>query len=56
MDLGRGAVSEVAGNVLEVRILDKSVKVIPSYWPTRRHRKYHEIGEHIRLLMDEIHF
>ncbi len=56
MDLGRGTVSEVAGNVLEVKILDKGVKVIPSYWPTRRHRKYHEIGEHIRLLMDEIRF
>jgi len=49
-------VSEVAGKVLEVKILDKDVKVIPSYWPTQRHRKYHEIGEHIRLLMDEIHF
>jgi len=56
VDLGRGTVSEVAGNVLEVKILDKGVKVIPSYWPTRRHRKYHEISEHIRLLMDEIHF
>lgn len=49
-------VSEVAGNVLKVKILDKDVTVIPSYWPTQRHRKYHEIGEHIRLLMDEIHF
>ncbi len=57
MDLGRGTtVTEVAGNVLEVNILGKCVKVIPSYWPTRRHRKYHEIGEHIRLLMDEIRF
>ncbi len=56
VDLGRGTVSEVAGRVLKVKILDKDVTVIPSYWPTRRHRKYHEIGEHIRLLMDEIHF
>ena len=57
MDLGRGTtVTEVVGNVLEVNILGKCVKVIPSYWPTRRHRKYHEIGEHIRLLMDEIRF
>ncbi|MHC1600171.1 MAG: uracil-DNA glycosylase family protein [Candidatus Methanospirareceae archaeon] len=51
-----GTVSEVAGRVLKVKILDKDVKVISSYWPTRRHRKYHEISEHIRLLMDEIHF
>lgn len=56
VDLGRGTVSEVAGNVLEVKILDKVVKVIPSYWPTRRHRKYHEIGEHIKRLMHEIQF
>ena len=56
VDLGRGTVSEVAGKVLEVKILDKDVKVIPSYWPTQRHRKYHEIGEHIRLLMDKIQF
>jgi len=56
IDLGRGTVSEVAGKVLEMKILDKDVKVIPSYWPTQRHRKYHEIGEHIRLLMDEIQF
>jgi len=51
-----GTVSEVAGRVLKVKILDKDVTVIPSYWPTQRHRKYHEIGEHIRRLMDEIHF
>jgi uracil-DNA glycosylase family 4 len=50
------AVSEVAGRVLEVNISNKNIKFIPSYWPTRRHRKYHEIGEHIRLLMAEISF
>lgn len=56
VDLGKGTVSEVAGRVLKVKILDKDVTVISSYWPTRRHRKYHEIGEHIRLLIDEIQF
>lgn len=49
-------VSEVAGRVLEVAISGKAVKIIPSYWPTRRHRKYHEISEHIRRLMAEIDF
>jgi uracil-DNA glycosylase family 4 len=51
-----GTVSNVAGKVLEVEISGKAIKVVPSYWPTRRHRKYHEIGEHIKLLMDEIQF
>lgn len=49
-------ISEVAGRVLEVEISNKVIKVIPSYWPTKRHRKYHEIGEHIKLLMAEIDF
>ncbi|MBN1762315.1 MAG: uracil-DNA glycosylase family protein [Methanomicrobia archaeon] len=53
----RGTVSEVAGSVLEVEISGKhNVALIPSYWPTQRHRKYHEIGEHIKLLMDAIGF
>ncbi len=51
-----GTVSKVAGSVLEVEISGKAIKVVPSYWPTKRHRKYHEIGEHIKLLMDEIRF
>jgi uracil-DNA glycosylase family 4 len=49
-----GTVSEVAGSVFEVEIAGKAIKVVPSYWPTRRHRKYHEISEHIKLLIDEI--
>ncbi len=55
IELG-STVSDVAGTVLEVEIVNKEIKVIPSYWPTRRHRKYHEIGEHIQLLMAEIGF
>ena len=50
------SVSNVAGNVLEVAIPGKKITLIPSYWPTQRHRKYHEIGEHIKLLMDTIQF
>jgi uracil-DNA glycosylase len=46
--------SEAAGKMLEVKILDKSTKFMISYWPTRRHRRFHEISEHIRMLMDEI--
>ncbi len=51
-------VSEVAGTVIEAELtqVQHTVMVIPSYWPTRRHRKYHEIGEHIRLLMAAIDF
>jgi uracil-DNA glycosylase len=52
----RCPVSELAGKVLDVKFLGKNTKLIPSYWPTQRHRKYHEIGEHIKLLMDEIQF
>jgi uracil-DNA glycosylase len=51
--LGR-TLSEAAGKVLEVKILDKSTKFVISYWPTRRHRRFHEISEHIRMLMEEI--
>jgi len=52
MDIGR-TLSEAAGKVLEVKILDKNTKVIISYWPTKRHRKFHQISEHIRMLMEE---
>jgi len=48
--------SEAAGKVLEVKILDKRTKFMISYWPTKRHRKFHEISEHIRMLIDEIEF
>ena len=48
--------SEAAGKVLEVKILDKNTKFIISYWPTKRHRRFHEISEHIRMLMKEIDF
>ena len=48
--------SEAAGKVLEVKILDKNTKFIISYWPTKRHRRFHEISEHIRRLMGEIEF
>jgi len=52
-EMGR-TLSEAAGKVLEVKILDKSTKFMISYWPTRRHRRFHEISEHIRMLMEEI--
>jgi len=55
MDVGR-TLSEAAGKVLEVKILDKRTKFMISYWPTKRHRKFHEISEHIRMLMKEIEF
>lgn len=45
--------TESAGKVLEVKILDKDIKVIISYWPTKRHRKFHEISEHIKILLDK---
>ncbi len=54
-EVGR-TLSEAAGKMLEVKILDKGIKFIPSYWPTRRHRKFHEISEHIRMLMEGIEF
>jgi uracil-DNA glycosylase len=47
---------EVAGKVLEVKVLDKNIKFMISYWPTKRHRKFHEISKHIRMLMNEIAF
>ena len=52
----RRTVSEAAGKVLTVRILDKDITVIPSYWPTRRHRRFHEIRDHIRIAMEEIRY
>jgi uracil-DNA glycosylase len=52
---GKSTLTEVAGTLLEVCIGGKAIKVMPSYWPTRRHRKYHEIGVHIQRLLDEIH-
>ena len=55
MDVGR-TLSEAAGKILVVKISDKSTKFIISYWPTRRHRRFHEISEHIRRLMKEIEF
>ncbi len=48
--------SEAAGKVLEVKILDKRTKFMISYWPTKRHRRFHEISKHIRMLMGEIGF
>ncbi|HJH27635.1 MAG TPA: hypothetical protein C5S37_12935 [Methanophagales archaeon] len=55
MDMG-GTLSEAAGKVLEVKISDKSTKFMISYWPTKRHRKFHDISKHIRVLMEEIEF
>jgi uracil-DNA glycosylase family 4 len=52
-EVGR-TLSEAAGKVLEVKILDKNTKFMISYWPTKRHRRFHEIGEHIKMLMEEI--
>jgi uracil-DNA glycosylase len=51
-------VSEVAGTLFAAELVrtNHTVLVIPSYWPTRRHRKYHEIGEHIKRLMAAIDF
>jgi len=46
--------SEAAGKVLEVKIGDKNTKLMISYYPTRRHRRFHEISEHIRMLMEEL--
>ncbi|MGB2727633.1 MAG: uracil-DNA glycosylase family protein [Halobacteriota archaeon] len=46
--------SEAAGKVLEVKIGDKNTKFVSSYYPTRRHRRFHEISEHIRMLMEEL--
>ena len=54
-EVGR-TLSEAAGKVLEVKILDKNTKFMISYWPTKRHRKFHEISEHIRMLMEIIGF
>jgi uracil-DNA glycosylase len=54
-EMGR-TLSGAAGKVLEVKILDKSTKFMISYWPTTRHRRFHEISEHIRMLMEEIEF
>jgi uracil-DNA glycosylase family 4 len=54
-ELGR-TLSAATGKVLEVRMLDKTIKFMISYWPTRRHRKFHKIAEHIGQLMEEIHF
>ena len=54
-EVGR-TLSEVAGKVLEVKVLDKNIKFMISYWPTKRHRKFHEISKHIRMLMNEIAF
>ena len=48
--------SEAAGKVLEVKILDKRTKFMISYWPTKRHRRFHEISKHIKLLIEEIDF
>jgi uracil-DNA glycosylase family 4 len=48
--------SEAAGKVLEVKILDNRTKFMISYWPTKRHRRFHEISEHIRRIIDEIDF
>lgn len=55
VDVGR-TLSEAAGKVLEVKMGDKSIKLMISYYPTRRHRRFHDISEHIRTLMEEIRF
>ncbi|MBA7539730.1 hypothetical protein ES705_32014 [subsurface metagenome] len=52
-EVGR-TLSEAAGKVLEAKIGDKNTKFVSSYYPTRRHRKFHEISEHIRMLMEEL--
>ncbi|MEA2052446.1 MAG: hypothetical protein U9O90_06455 [Euryarchaeota archaeon] len=48
------ALSAAAGRMLEVKVLDKTITFMISYWPTKRHRKFHEISKHIRMLMREI--
>jgi len=48
--------SEAAGKVLEVKILDKNTKFIISYWPTKRHHRFHDISKHIKMLTEEIGF
>ncbi|KAF5426451.1 Uracil-DNA glycosylase, partial [Candidatus Methanophagaceae archaeon] len=52
-EVGR-TLSEAAGKVLELRVKAKKIKVVISYWPTKRHRKFHEISKHIKILLDEI--
>jgi len=52
-EVGR-TLSEAAGKVLEMRVNAKKIKVVISYWPTKRHRKFHEISKHIKILLDEI--
>ena len=54
-EVGR-TLSEAAGKVLEVKILDKRTKFMISYWPTKRHRKFHDISKHIKMLTEEIGF
>ncbi len=49
---GGRSLSSVAGKVLEVEISGRSTRFMISYWPTRRHRKFNEICEHIRLLYE----
>lgn len=48
------AVSEVAGTLLKLQLDGKALTVMPSYWPTQRHGKYHEIGLHIQQLIAEL--
>ncbi len=55
VQVGR-TLSEAAGKVLEMKMGDKNIKFMISYYPTRRHRRFHEISEHIRMLMEEIGF
>jgi len=45
-----GKLSEVAGKVLEA----DGIKFIPSYWPSKRHRKFHEISKHIKRLTGDL--
>jgi uracil-DNA glycosylase len=47
----RRTLSESAGTVLTMNVLDNDITFVISYWPTRRHRRFHEISEHIRVLM-----
>jgi len=54
-EVGR-TLSDITGKMLEVKILDKNIKFMISYWPTRRHRRFHEISKHVKLLIEEIGF
>ncbi|MDF2955736.1 MAG: hypothetical protein OD815_001352 [Candidatus Alkanophagales archaeon MCA70_species_2] len=39
------------GEMFEIGVSGRSVKVMPTHWPTKRHGRFDEIIEHVRTLM-----